>query len=167
MNYYRCSLYVQMKEGQLFEPHETRKIANRIFDKSDIKILEGEYFTDFMALRTDLAQDHIIREVPYFKRGKWKQASAKFPAYRRYFVEHKDIQMFLEEIKPQHVDKDIRYEMFEAMCSLIDLTKDEHVVNRYKTITSRKEMTGKQATTSDTANWLLLYHEDSDETLPV
>ena len=167
MNYYRCSLYVQMKEGQLFQPHETREIANRVFEKSDIKILEGEYFCDFMALNLDIAQKHIILNMPYFKRCNWHQANVKYPGHQRYFVKHKDIRMFIEEIKPQHVGEDVRRQMFESLCKLIDMTQDEHVVNRYKTITSRKEMTGKPATTSDTANWLLLYHEDNDETLPV
>lgn len=165
MNYYRCSLYVKMKEGQLFTPEETREITQRVFKKWDpsMPTLVGNYFYDFIARNIHSAQEHIELNLPYFKKRQWTQVSVAPPAFRRYMTERKDIRLFMEEIKPHHTPMDIRAQMFESLCKLIDMTGDEHCVTRWKTMTTRKEMMAAPPDTFETANWHLLYNKEKDD----
>lgn len=166
MHYYRCYIEVKMKDdGTLHSPDEISGMVDELFEDSDVPRMTGKYIYDFISLKLTLAGENVLRKIPYFKRCQWSQCSVTAPARTRWCVERGRFRLFMEEIKPQHVDIETRFYFFEGLCDLIDHTRDEHVVHRQKTLTSRAEMIAKDE--AEEPRWALLYDksksaEDSD-----
>lgn len=142
MNYYRCYIKVQLKhDGTMHTPEEISDIVDTVLEGSTIKRMPGTYIYDFMSLKLDVAGNHLLLKMPYFKGCQWSQCSVAPPAFTRWYVERDGSRMFMEEIKPQHVGIETRFHFFEGLCCLVDMLQDEHVVERHRVPTSMAEMT--------------------------